>query len=84
MRERGIIVYLTAAPGVILERTEVDKAERPLLKMEDKLRQIRELLRFRKPFYERATDIRINTSRRSVNSVAEQIINQVQADESHH
>ena len=69
-----MIVYLTASPVVILKRTSDDENERPLLATPDRARQIRELLRFRRPFYERAADIKVDTSKLSVNSVAEQIM----------
>ena len=69
-----MIVYLSASPGVILRRTANDAEERPLLKVANPTRTIKELLRFRKPFYERAADITVNTSRLSVDAVAKQII----------
>ena len=76
------IVYLIASPGVILKRTLGDKDERPLLMVADKASHIRGLLKFREPFYERAADIRINTSRLGINSVVEQIISKVEENES--
>lgn len=82
LRKECILVYLTAAPEVILQRTTGDKNERPLLHKSDKAAQIRELLRFRQPFYERAADIKIDTSTLDINSVAEQIIKKVKEDES--
>lgn len=69
-----IIVYLTASPGVILKRTSVVKNGRPLLDVADRATQIRELLKFRRPFYERAADIKINTSRLGTAAVAELVI----------
>ena len=74
------IVYLTAAPKAILKRVS-DNEERPLLNTQDKVLQIKELLAFRKPFYERAADIKINTSRLNINSVIGQIIERLKEDE---
>jgi len=74
LRKESVIVYLSASPGVILRRTANDAEERPLLKVANPTRTIKELLRFRKPFYERAADITVNTSRLSVDAVAKQII----------
>ena len=54
---------------------------RPLLKTDDKALKIRELIRFRKPFYERAADININTSKLDINAVVEQIISKLKEDE---
>ncbi|MBA7702926.1 Shikimate kinase 1 [subsurface metagenome] len=80
--KESIIVYLTASPEVILKRTSGSGEERPLLNVPDKAAEIRELLRFRKPLYERAADIKINTSRLNIASVAEQIINRLKENES--
>ena len=69
-----VIVCLTASPAVILKRTSGDKDGRPLLSVTEQARQIKELLKFRRPFYERAADITINTSRMSTDSVVGRII----------
>ncbi len=82
LRKESIIAYLTASPRVILKRTSADENERPLLRASDKLLHIQELLRFRKPFYERAADIKIDTSKLDIDSVAEQIINKLKENES--
>ena len=82
LRQQSRIVYLTASPGVILKRVSGDGGERPLLKAANRALNIRELLRFRKPFYERAADITIDTSKLDINSVAEQIIEKLKEDES--
>jgi shikimate kinase len=82
LKEECIIVYLTASPRVILKRTSGDKNGRPLLNATDRSVTIRELIKFRKPFYERAADIKINTTRLDINSVAVQIISKVKEDES--
>jgi shikimate kinase len=63
LRQECVIVCLTASPSRILKRTSMDKDGRPLLAVADRLRQIQELLKFRRPFYERAADITVNTSR---------------------
>ncbi len=82
LRNESIIVYLTASPRIILKRILNDGEERPLLKTPNRILKIRELLKFRKPFYERAADIKINTSKLDIDSVAEQIINELKEDES--
>jgi len=81
LRKESVIVYLTASPKVILERTANDAEERPLLKVADPARTIRELLRFRRPFYERAADITINTSKLDIKSIVEQIIAKIKQHE---
>jgi shikimate kinase len=74
LKDEAVIVYLTASPAVILKRTSADKNERPLLLSSNKTVTIGELLRFRKPFYERAADITIDTSKLDTNTVADEII----------
>ena len=74
LRTGCLIVCLTASPSVILKRTSGDHDGRPLLAVADRLAKIKELLRFRRPFYERAADITINTSKLSLNGVVEKIL----------
>ena len=83
LRQECVIVYLTASPAIILKRTSEDKNERPLLKAPDRASQIRELLKFRRPFYERAADIKIDTSKMNIDSVAEQIMEKLKENESY-
>jgi len=82
LRNESIIVYLTASPRVILKRILNNGEERPLLKTPNKALEIQELLKFRKPFYERAADVKINTSKLDIDSVTEQIISKLKQDES--
>lgn len=84
LRQKSRIVYLTASPAVILKRILGDEGERPLLKVANPSLTIQGLLRFRRPFYERAADIKINTSKLSVDAAAEQIIEKMREDESLH
>jgi len=72
MRKNGVIVCLTATPETILERTR-SNSDRPLLLVENPLERIKELLQFRKPFYEKA-DIIIDTERKTPLQIAEEII----------
>ena len=82
LRNESVILYLTASLKVNLKRTSNEEEERPLLKTPNKALGIQELLRFRKPFYERAADMEINTSKLAINSVAEQIISKLKDNES--
>ena len=81
LRETSRIVYLTASPGVILKRVSSEEGQRPLLEVDNPTLTIGELLKFRRPFYERAADLRISTSRLSTDSVAERIISRLKEDE---
>jgi len=82
LRQQSRVVYLTASPGVILKRVANEEGQRPLLEVDNPTLAIREMLSFRKPFYERAADIKINTSKLDIDSVAEQIIEKLKEDES--
>lgn len=73
LRENGVVVYLMASPSEILKRVVRDGG-RPLLNTPDKEKRIKELLAERKPFYERAADIKINTSRRSIDAIVNEIM----------
>jgi shikimate kinase len=75
LRQTGIIVCLTASSDTILKRTG-NSDERPLLKAENPLQKIKELLDFRKPFYEKA-DIMIDTENRTPRQIAEEILERV-------
>jgi shikimate kinase len=84
LRQECVIVRLTASPEVILKRTSSDKDGRPLLAVADRRRQIEELLKFRRPYYERSADITINTSRLGVESVVGRIIEKLKEHDSNH
>jgi len=81
LRENARMVYLAASPEIILKRVASEAGQRPLLEVDNPALTIREMLRFREPFYERAADIIINTSKLDTNAVAEQIIGKLKEDE---
>jgi shikimate kinase len=81
LRKESILVYLTASPELILKRVSTGRRERPLLKTSNQALTIQELLRFRKPFYERAADIKIDTTGIDIDIVADQIIAKIQDNE---
>ncbi|HLB27945.1 MAG TPA: shikimate kinase [Dehalococcoidales bacterium] len=74
LRKNGVMVYLTASPQTILKRVATEKGQRPLLAVDDQLETITDMLKFRKPFYERSADITINTSRKNIETVVQEII----------
>lgn len=74
LRESSVIVLLTASPTETLKRVSKEVGQRPLLEGQDALTRIRELLKLRQPFYTRAADITVRTSKHSVASVAKTII----------
>ena len=74
LKAEAVVIYLMASPEAIQERVAGDAEARPLLEGGDKSLAIRELLAFRQPFYQRAADIIIDTSKMGIEAVAEQII----------
>jgi shikimate kinase len=74
LREHGVIICLWASPETILRRTR-SNSERPLLQVEDPLKKIKELLEFRRPFYEKA-DFMIETDEKSPFHIAKEILEQ--------
>ncbi len=82
LRKSARMVYLTASPGVILKRVANEEGQRPLLEVDNPTLAIRDMLSFRKPFYEKAADIKIDTSKLDINAVTEQIMGKLKDDES--
>jgi len=72
LKKNAFIICLFASPEVILERTRGNE-DRPLLKVDDRKSRIEKLLKYRKPFYEKA-DFSIDTSVLSSEEVVEKII----------
>ena len=70
-KKAGFVVCLTARPEVIFERVR-HETHRPLLRTEDPLAKIGELLESRAPFYVQA-DAVIDTSEKSVEAVITEI-----------
>ncbi|NOZ25694.1 MAG: shikimate kinase [Nitrospirae bacterium] len=75
LRKNGIIVCLKAAPETIHKRTSTSD-ERPLLNVDDPLKKIRDLLAYRRPFYENA-DIVVETDALSPAEIAEEILRRI-------
>ena len=74
LKESSVIIYLTASPKTILKRVSGEAGQRPLLEVEDQLKTIKNMLKYRGPYYERAAEITVNTSRLGVDAVTELII----------
>lgn len=75
LRRKGVIICLTASAETIFKRTCNDSS-RPLLQVEDPLKKIKELLEFRRPYYEKA-DIMVDTEDKTPLEVAEEIIQRI-------
>jgi shikimate kinase len=75
LRENGIVFCLDAHPETILERTNRSE-DRPLLRTEDPMAKIKELLNFRRPFYKKAGTL-IDTEGKTPLQIAEEIVETV-------
>jgi len=84
LKQNALVVWLTATPSIILKRTMADKVGRPLLSGKGQVSDIQTLLHYRKPFYERAADIRIDTSKQNIESIAEEIIGKLKENADFH
>ncbi len=72
LKKHGLLVLLTATPQVIIERVSKTE-ERPLLDGPDPEKKVKALLARREQCY-RACDFNIDTTAKSVQEVAEEII----------
>jgi len=72
LRESSTLVYLTASVDEILERTGKE-SHRPLLRVDDPRKTIEELIAKRKPVYERYAEVKIDTTGKTPESVADEI-----------
>ena len=68
----GRVFYLKASPEVIYERVKADTT-RPLLQVDDPLKQIRTLLEAREGSYSACADVIIDVSGRTFDEIIEQI-----------
>lgn len=68
----GRVFYLKASPEVIYERLKTDTT-RPLLQVDDPLKQIRTLLEAREDSYNACADVIIDVSGRTFDEIIEQI-----------
>lgn len=72
LRHSGTIFCLNATPETILERTS-RSSDRPLLNVDNPLAKIREMLEYRRPFYEKA-GIMVDTNDKTPLQIAEEIV----------
>ncbi|MGA2241181.1 MAG: shikimate kinase [Verrucomicrobiota bacterium] len=80
LKKHSLVVCLWASPEKIWERVK-NQTHRPLLHDADPQKKIRELLAAREPFYRQA-DVLLNTERRSVREVAQQVVHQFRLEAS--
>ncbi|MDH5632436.1 MAG: shikimate kinase AroK [Gammaproteobacteria bacterium] len=77
LHSRGTVVYLAASIDTLVERTRHDK-NRPLLQNTDRRKKFEELMAVRDPLYRQEADYIIDTDNRSPQSVAREIVKQLE------
>ena len=78
MRRCGTVVLMTARPEVILDRVK-DSDERPLLQGHKDVPYISGLMEQRRPKYEAAADITVDTSSLTIEEVCREVLRQIEA-----
>ena len=73
MKESGKILLLRAEPETVLRRV-AGNDDRPLLRGRKTPEGIRELMEQRRPFYEAAADLTVDTDRKSVDEICREIL----------
>ena len=84
MKNAGRVVWLTASEKIIQERMLGDAAtagSRPSLTGQGLLEEIESVLAERKPLYEEASDLVIDTDRKTVEEICDQIVKQLRIEE---
>ena len=76
MKKNGRVALLSASPEVILERVK-DSDERPLLQGHKDVSYIAVLMEQRRPRYEAAADITVDTSQLNIEEVCRQVLRRV-------
>ena len=79
LRKGSTMILLTAEPETILGRVEAEGETRPLLTRGNRIERIRSLFSARQPRYLKAADIVVDTSGRTPEQVADEIMDLLQA-----
>jgi shikimate kinase len=79
LAERGTVVYLRAKPEDLYERVRHDR-NRPLLAGADPLARLRELHAQRDPLYAGVADVVLETGTQSVQALARQLLDRLEAE----
>ncbi|MEX2352954.1 MAG: shikimate kinase AroK [Gammaproteobacteria bacterium] len=72
LAQRGIVIYLSASPELLMKRTAYDQT-RPLLKTGDRRAKIIKLLAERGPLYSAIADISLTIDKMSIRKIIDEI-----------
>ena len=78
LQNKGVVVYLDTSVEEQIKRTSRDK-NRPLLQTEDPAATLKALMEERRPLYLDVAHISVNTNRRNLKDVANEIIKKVKS-----
>jgi shikimate kinase len=81
LRRKGLIIWLKADSEVLLRRMSQDfqtMGRRPTLTGKGSLEEIEEVMAYRDPLYERASDVQLDTSTLNVEAVVEDLLSILQ------
>jgi len=87
LTENGIIIWLVADPDTIQARLAQDLPQdvnRPSLTGSDTIREVAEVLAARKPLYEAAAQVTVDTTNLTVAQVVEQVLAAIRLKEGYH
>jgi shikimate kinase len=73
LSERGVVIYLHASVNQQLARTKHDR-NRPLLQTDDPRQRLEDLMEVRDPLYREIADLVVDTDRKRVMAVVNQIL----------
>jgi len=78
LRRNGLVIWLTADVGTIVERMKNDRAsgeQRPPLSNDDLEREASKILEKRTPIYRQLANFTIDTSGKEIDAIAEEVCN---------
>lgn len=81
LRDRAIVVWLQADVATRLERMRDERAQRPLLHVDDVAAKLAELDAIRTPLYRELADIEVETGGMQVDEVVERVMASLRAHE---
>jgi len=75
LKEDCVVIWLEASPGAVKKRIGGPEGSRPLLRGSPE--ELRRMMAFRRPFYSRAADVKINTTRIALDEVVESVMSEL-------
>jgi shikimate kinase len=82
LKRNGVVILLETATQTVLERMRLDEKteqQRPSLTGQDPLEEIAEVLEVRKPYYQEAMDLSVDTTFKSIEEVVNEILQKLAA-----